>query len=78
MLPQLESEFLNGNNELAPYANEVLYLTCSDNIEIIGPDVINTTGGMTGTYIKTKKKGEAYLAIDSSRLGSHIIKFTID
>lgn len=26
----------------------------------------------------TKKKGEAYLAIDSSRLGSHIIKFTID
>ena len=69
---------LNGNNELAPYANEVLYLTCSDNIEIIGPDVINTTGGMTGTYIKTKKKGEAYLAIDSSRLGSHIIKFTID
>ena len=69
---------LNENNELANYANEVLYLSCSDNLEIIGPDVIATTGGMSGTYVKTCGKGDAYLAIDSDRLGSKIITFTIE
>ena len=69
---------LNDNNELANYANEILYLSCSSNLEIIGPDVIPTTGGMIGTYVKTNGKGEAYLAIDSDRLGSKIVKFTIE
>ncbi len=69
---------LNEYDELANYASEILYLSCSDNIEIIGPDVICTSGGMSGTYVKTKSKGEAYLAIDSERLGSRIIKFNIE
>ena len=69
---------LNENNELANYANEILYLSCSDNLEIIGPDVIATTGGMSGTYVKTCGKGDAYLSIDSDRLGVKIITFTIE
>ncbi len=69
---------LNENNELANYANEVLSFSCSDNLEIIGPDVIASTGGNVGTYVKTCGKGDAYLTIDSDRLDSKIITFTID
>lgn len=69
---------LNSYNELACYANEVLHLSCSNNLEIIGPSCITTQGGMTGTYVKTKGKGKASLQIKSDRLGCHNIEFKIE
>ena len=66
------------NNNQAYYANEILNLKTSGNIELIGPSQINMPGGSGGTYIKTVgKAGKGKLLISSNRLGDIEIEFII-
>ncbi|MDO4500229.1 MAG: glycoside hydrolase family 2 TIM barrel-domain containing protein [Erysipelotrichaceae bacterium] len=69
---------LDENNNIASYANEVLYLSCAGNVEIIGPDVVALQGGMGGTYIRsTGKSGTGTLVIDGDRYKASVIEFKV-
>ena len=49
----------------AVYYQEPVCLSCSDNLEIIGPRIISLKGGCGGTYVKTKGiSGKAVLNIN--------------
>ncbi|MDD5902497.1 MAG: glycoside hydrolase family 2 TIM barrel-domain containing protein [Oscillospiraceae bacterium] len=58
----------------AVYYQEPVCLSCSDNISIIGPDIISLKGGCGGTYVKTKGvSGHAELKVDDI-----LIKFNVE
>ncbi len=66
------------NNNQAYYANEILNLKTSGNIELVGPNQINMQGGSTGTFVKTiGKAGKGKLHISNNRLGDIEIEFSI-
>ncbi len=44
------------NNQIVPYYQGVVYLSVTDRLELIGPNMISLTGGGFGTYVKTKGK----------------------
>ena len=59
---------------LLPYYQEPVVLKASDNIGIIGPQIISLKGGSGGTYVRTKgKAGKASLTV-----GDTEISFTIE
>ena len=69
---------VDGNNNIAHYANEIFYMSTSGNIELIGPDIIHLQGGTGGTYIKTTgKTGKGVLHVANERLGVVDIEFKI-
>ena len=71
---QVKDEYHN----LASYAQLPLNLITTGPIEIVGPKMVVTEGGMTGTYIKTiGEEGEAILTISSSDCSAITIHFTI-
>lgn len=58
----------------AVYYQEPVCLSCSDNISIIGPDIISLKGGFGGTYVKTKGvSGHAELKVNDI-----LIKFNVE
>lgn len=58
----------------AVYYQEPVCLSCSDNISIIGPDIISLKGGCGGTYVKTKGvSGHAELKVNDI-----LIKFNVE
>lgn len=58
----------------AVYYQEPVCLSCSDNISIIGPDIISLKGGCGGTYVKTKGvSGHAELKVNDI-----LIKFSVE
>ncbi len=58
----------------AVYYHEPVCLSCSDNISIIGPDIISLKGGCGGTYVKTKGvSGHAELKVNDI-----LIKFSVE
>ena len=47
-------------------------------IELIGPSVISMSGGMCGTYVKTKaRKGKGKLIIRTLEGVSEVLEFTV-
>lgn len=69
---------LDDNNNIAVYTNEIVKLSTSGNIELIGPELIHLQGGMFGTYVKSiGKKGQGTLTIENERLGKTTIKFIV-
>lgn len=57
----------------AVYYQEPVCLSCTDNLEIIGPNIISLKGGCGGTYVKTKGvAGKAALMINGAELSFDI------
>ena len=72
---------------LLSYSNDVVSLSTSENLSIIGPSVLPLRGGMGGTYVKTNpafpsalssegRTGEAFLKISCAGC-EHTVKFNI-
>ena len=69
---------LDGNGNLAPYAQLPIRFAISGDLELIGPDVATAEGGMTGTYVKTVGHGgEGVLTISSEQTAPVSIHFNI-
>jgi beta-galactosidase len=69
---------LDGNGNLAPYAQLPIRFAVEGEIALIGPDVAAAEGGMTGTYVKTVGRGgEGTLTICSEQTAPVTVKFNI-
>lgn len=67
------------NKNLMPYAAEPLTFETEGPIEVIGPEIVSLSGGMTGTYIRTMgQAGEAALYIRSQRMKEVKITFRVE
>lgn len=61
-----------------PYYNDPIILEAKGYIELIGPSVISMSGGMCGTYVKTKaRKGKGKLIIRTLEGVSEVLEFTV-
>jgi beta-galactosidase len=70
---------LDGNGNIAPYAQNPVIFRTEGPLELVGPGVATAEGGMTGTYVKTKlEKGKAKLTVSSPGLESVTIDFTVE
>ncbi len=70
---------LDGNGNIAPYAQSPVKFTVEGPLELVGPDVVTAEGGMTGTYVKTNfRKGAAKLTVSSPGLESVTVDFTVE
>ena len=70
---------LDGNGNIAPYAQNPVKFTVEGPLELVGPDMVTAEGGMTGTYVKTNfHKGIAKLTISSPGLDSVTLNFTVE
>ncbi len=69
---------LDENMNLLPYCNEPLKISAEGPIELIGPDMISLSGGMTAFYVKTVgEKGKAKVKISCANLEDQFIEFNI-
>ena len=70
---------LDGNGNIAPYAQNPVQFRLEGPLELVGPEVAAAEGGMTGTYVKTNfHKGAARLTVSSPGLESATIEFTVE
>lgn len=70
---------LDGNGNIAPYAQLPIRLTLTGDAELIGSDILTAEGGMAGTYIRTVgKTGNASLTIKAPDLAPVTISFTVE
>lgn len=70
---------LDGNGNIAPYAQLPVKFTVEGPLELVGPDVATAEGGMTGTYVKTNfHKGTAKLTVSTPGLESVQVEFTAE
>jgi beta-galactosidase len=70
---------LDGNGNIAPYAQNPVKFTVEGPLELVGPDVAAAEGGMTGTYVKTNFfKGKAKLTVSSPGLEAVTVEFTVE
>lgn len=66
------------NNNVLPYANDVIKIETEGPIEVIGEDTVALIGGVRGIYIKTMGKvGFAKVTIKSANLGEETLVFNI-
>jgi len=69
---------LDEHGNIAPYAQLPVKLQLEGAAELIGPDVVCTEGGMTGTYIKTTgNSGEAVLTVSTAQTEPVTVRFTV-
>ncbi len=69
---------LDGNNNVASYAQIPVRFTLEGPAELVGPDVAAAEGGMTGTYLKTTgETGEVRLTIHTDQTQDVTVCFTV-
>ncbi|MBR2578467.1 MAG: glycoside hydrolase family 2 protein, partial [Erysipelotrichaceae bacterium] len=69
---------LDENGNTAVYSNEIIELSCSGSIEIIGPELLSFQGGSGGTYVRTTgRTGKGVLHVGNVRLGYKDIEFNV-
>jgi len=69
---------LDGNGNIAPYAQLPVKFTVEGPLKLVGPEVACAEGGMTGTFVKTNfHKGPAQLTVSSPGLESVTVDFTV-
>jgi beta-galactosidase len=69
---------LDGNGNLAPYAQLPIRFEVSGDLTLSGPQVSTAEGGMTGAYLKTVGHGgEGVLTVSSEQTAPVSIHFSI-
>ena len=69
---------LDGNGNVAPYAQLPVSYQASGAIEVVGPSVSTAEGGMTGTYVRTTgRKGKGKLTITAQGLKEVTIEYIV-
>lgn len=70
---RIELRALSQTNTPLVYSNDVVNISCSDNLTIIGETSVALIGGQRAVWIKTNgKSGDGYVNIESSIGNSHI------
>ena len=70
---------LDGNGNIAPYAQLPVTYETEGVIEIVGPKVSTAEGGMTGTYVRTTgRKGKGRLIIHADGLEDVVIDYMVE
>ncbi len=70
---------LDGNGNIAPYAQLPIRLTLTGCAELIGTDILAAEGGMAGTYVRTVgQTGTASLTIEAPDLAPVTVSFTVE
>ncbi|MBR4462592.1 MAG: glycoside hydrolase family 2 protein [Erysipelotrichaceae bacterium] len=70
---------LDGNGNVASYAQLPISYQAEGDIEIVGPSVSVAEGGMTGTYVRSLgRKGQGKLTIHADGLEEAVIGFVIE
>ena len=70
---------LDGNGNVAPYAQLPVSYAAEGAIEVVGPAVSTAEGGMTGTYVRTiGKKGRGKLTIRAEGLKEAVIEYSVE
>ncbi len=70
---------LDGNGNLAPYAQLPVGFSLEGEAELVGPDTASAEGGMCGTYVRTAgKTGRADLTVSAPGVESVTVSFTIE
>jgi beta-galactosidase len=70
---------LDGNGNIAPYAQNPVQFKLEGALELVGPEAATAEGGMTGTYVKTNlRKGCARLTVSSPGLEAVTVEFTVE
>lgn len=55
------------NGQLMPYLNDAITIQCSENLEVIGPQVLPLTAGSAAFWLKAQQSGVGELTIQSQR-----------
>jgi hypothetical protein len=70
---------LDQNDNLAPYSQLVIRMSCEGPIEIVGPSVIAAEGGMTGTYVMSAgEPGQVTLTLSPEGLEPIKLFFNVE
>ncbi|MBO4919620.1 MAG: glycoside hydrolase family 2 protein, partial [Erysipelotrichaceae bacterium] len=70
---------LDGNGNIAPYAQLPVTYTAEGVIETVGPKVSTAEGGMTGTYVRTTgRKGKGKLTIHADGMEDVVIDYQVE
>ena len=70
---------LDGNGNIAPYAQLPVKFTVEGPLELVGPDVATAEGGMTGTYVRTNFfGGHGKLTVSSPGLEPVTVDFRVE
>ena len=70
---------LDGNGNIAPYAQLPVRLTLEGAAQLVGPDVVTAEGGMCGTYIRTTgEAGVAKLTVSAHGLEPVTVEFAVE
>ena len=70
---------LDGNGNIALYAQNPVQFTVEGPLELAGPNVVTAEGGMTGAYVKTDfRKGTAKVTVSSPGLESVTLEFAVE
>ena len=76
VVTRLSIKHIDQNNSLLNYSFLPLIIEASNNLEVIGPNIVSLNGGQTSIYIKAIKKGFGKIKI-KSELETKIIKIKI-
>lgn len=72
---QMECE----NNNVLPYSNEGIHITCEGALSLIGSNTISLIGGATGFYLRTHgESGSAKVTVKSQSCGEYSLNFTVE
>jgi len=70
---------LDGNGNIAPYAQLPVRLTLEGAAQLVGPDVVTAEGGMCGTYIRTTgEAGTAKLTVSAHGLEPVTVELAVE
>lgn len=68
---------LDQNGVLMPYFNDVISVQTSDNLQIIGPEMIALHAGAAAFWLKAHSMGEGYVSISSQRFARQTKSITV-
>ena len=68
---------LDGQGNVAPYAQLPVCLTLEGPAVLVGPDMVTAEGGMCGTYVRTTGPGETMLTVSAPGLEPVTVRFAI-
>ena len=72
-------EAVDDNGNRLPFYNDPLVLDAKGYIELIGPSNIAMSGGICGTYVKSKgRKGKGKLTVKTADGQAQSVEFTVE
>ncbi|RJX75279.1 glycoside hydrolase family 2 protein [Vibrio sinensis] len=68
---------LDQHQQLLPYCKDVLSVSTSNNLSLIGPSMLALDGGAIGLWVKAHQAGEATITVTSQIFGQQTLSLTI-